>query len=834
MKNYLLFILFNISLFGYSQTSVSGRVIDENGIPVSYANIIFKKSNVGTYSDNDGNFTLKSDKNYNVIEVSSIGFATKEVRLKDNHTIQLQVVLVEGEELGEVTVVGKPQKQLSKKENPAYRILQNIWKNKRKNGLKQSEYYQYEKYTSTELGLSKLDSTFLKKALQSDYEDIRKILSEKKYKQYFSMPMYLKEEVEQVYGDNKANIQRTDIEAERTQGVAQTGFGLERISRAFQEFDIYDNSFIILDKPFVSPVSQFGYGVYSYVLNDSIERDDQKFYTIYFFPRQEQDLAFQGKFVVGSKNYAIESIEMYTVKETNINLVRNLAFEKHFKIINDSIFLPEKEIYEGDFTVFTKNDNEKGMYVKKIISYNNYLLNEPKPTDFYKKDITKYKANQFVKDTLYWANFINDDQMVKTKKLIQDVGNNKKIKGISDAIDIISTGYIPLRNKMQLGSLWEALTFNNVEGKRMRIGFRSYKTAEDRFRTYFYGAYGSEDKKWKYGISAKYLLFHEPRILIGASFQDDYLQLGSLLQTDEATLNLKNPAQFWFARGDNYYLTQNKKLQGVADIGILKSNLHFTFSGVYQQRKAADPEHFSIAYKDKNNHVHNIYSDANVSLAITYTPRRNVYGYGAEQRFGRNTTHSLYKLKFTQGISGIRNSAFDYSRIEGTITYPTPVWSLGLLKPTIEVGKTFGDVPLPFLTPTPANQTYSIVDNTFSLLDYYDFVTDTYANLYLEHHFNGLIFNRIPLLKKTKWRSLIFAKAAYGTISETNKNLSLSNVIYNAPERLYWEYGFGVENIGFGNFRFIRVDFVWRNDFNDVNAVRNPKFGIRVKIRPEF
>ncbi|MDO4229174.1 MAG: DUF5686 family protein, partial [Capnocytophaga sp.] len=777
---YILVLLFCIPFLGWGQTSVAGKVIDENGNPIPFANIIFKNTTIGTSSDNEGNFTLNSNKDHSILEVSFIGYATKEIRLKSPQETNLQVILVEGEELSEVTLIGRPTKHLSKKENPAYKILQNIWKNKHKNGLKQAEYYQYQRYTSTELGLNQLDSTFLKTVLKSDYKDIRKILSEKKYKQYFSMPMFLQEEVENVYGNNLTGAKRVDMEAERHQGVVQTGFGLERISRSLQEFDIYDNSFLILERPFVSPISEYGYGVYSYVLNDSIERNGQKFYTIYFFPRQEQDLAFQGSFVVGDKNYAIESIQMYITKQTNINLARNLSFEKYFKTVNDSIFLPEKDVYEGDFSVLSKSDDEKGMYVRKTVTYNNYQLNEPKPDDFYKGNIERYKVNQFTKDTLYWTNFANDKQTLKTQHLIKEVGDNGKIKGISDVIDILSSGYLPFNRFLQFGSIWNWYSSNDIEGSRFRLGFRSFKTAEDRFRTYFYGAYGLRDKKFKYGINAKYLLFQKPRVTVGAELRKDNLQLGSVLQTDDITLNFENPTITWFERGDNYYLTQIQKLQSFINFELLKSNLNITLSGVYQRQESANSDFFSISYLNKNNQIHNTYSDFNMGLAIAYTPKRKVYGYGVEQRFGKNT-HPLYRLKFTQGISGIRNSVFDYSKIEATISYPVALWSLGLLKPTLEVGKTFGEVPLPLLSPTPTSQSYSIVGRTFSLLDYYDFVTDMYANLYLEHHFNGLIFNRLPLIKKTKWRSLIFARAAYGTISKANQDISLSNVVYNAP-----------------------------------------------------
>ena len=120
------------------------------------------------------------------------------------------------------------------------------------------------------------------------------------------------------------------------------------------------------------------------------------------------------------------------------------------------------------------------------------------------------------------------------------------------------------------------------------------------------------------------------------------------------------------------------------------------------------------------------------------------------------------------------------------------------------------------------------------MLDYYDFVTDVYINVYAEHHFNGFLLNRLPLIKKTKWRSLLLARMAYGTLREENREVSASNIYYNAPEKLYWEYGFGIENIGIGNFRPIRVDFIWRSSFNDRNGVKNPYFGIRFGIKPEF
>ncbi|MFJ1474361.1 DUF5686 family protein [Capnocytophaga cynodegmi] len=834
MRIYFSILLFFLPFYIFCQTNVSGKVIDEDGNPIPYANVIFPKTTIGTSTDEEGKFSLYSEKKHREIEVSFIGYATNRVSLNKADVHNLVVVLAEGEILEEVTIIGKPKKALSKKENPAYPILKGIWKNKSKRGLRNSTAYEYKKHYSTELGLNNLDSIFLQTTLGEEYDTIRKILSEKKYKEHFSLPMYLKETIEKVYENNISGKKRVDIQAERSQGIVQEGFGLERISRAFDEFEIYDNSYIILNKPFVGPLSEFGYGTYHYVLSDSISENNRMFYKIHFFPKSDQDLALEGFFTVDSKTFIIKSIEMKTTPKTNINMVRSLFFEKHFAIENDSIYYPIKEIQEGDFTLVTKKEDEKGLYVHNEIYFYDVVINKPKPSSFYDEQTVRVSKNQFAKDNSYWNdNATASSHLSKTKTLIQEVGNNRRIKLIADLMDIIGSGYIPVGKYLKFGNLGQIYSRNDIEGGRLRAGFKTYVSTEDRFRSYFYGAYGLCDHKFKYGISAKYLLTHSPRVTFGASFQNDNLQLGSFVMYDDTRLDFGKTTNFIIARGENYYLTHNKKWQSSVSVGLHK-NFEVSFFGTHQRTKSADENHFSIAYKNpENQEILNNYTDFNTGIVLSYTPKRNVYGYGVEQRFGKKL-FSTYQIKYTKGVKDVFNSQFNYDKLQLLIQKPIPLFGYGLLLTSVEAGKIFGTVPLTVLSPTPANQSFSTAPNTFILLDYYDFITDTYVNGYFEHHFEGLIFNRIPWIRDTRLRSLIFARFAYGTISDKNKDATVSNVVFNAPNKLYWEYGFGIENIGLGNFRFIRLDFVWRSDFNDVNGVRNPKFGIRLGIAPVF
>jgi len=124
------------------------------------------------------------------------------------------------------------------------------------------------------------------------------------------------------------------------------------------------------------------------------------------------------------------------------------------------------------------------------------------------------------------------------------------------------------------------------------------------------------------------------------------------------------------------------------------------------------------------------------------------------------------------------------------------------------------------LSPVPGNQTYFSLYNAFTNLDYYEFVTDTYTSLHLQHNFGGRIFGRIPGLRDLDLREVIGFRAVYGEISDDNRALNASNIVYRAPEDIYWEWSVGVGNI----FRIFRLDFNFRGNYLDNPDAR--QFGV--------
>ena len=836
MRFKIVSFFFILSFLSYSQTKVAGVVLDTKKQPIPFANVAFKGGE-GVQTDENGVFVLKSSKNRTAIAASFIGYLQKEITLQQAETSNLIVILEEEKnQLKEIVVLKKPKKHLSKKENPAFRILQGIWANKKRNGLSLVKAYDYKKYTSISIGLSNLDSVFMKKILGKAYDSIIHIVEHDKKIQKYNVPIFLKEINEGVYGNNILKKEKVDKLAERSVGVGQQGFIFDRISNAFAAIDIYQNDIVILNKNFISPISERGYGVYEYVLRDSIvNENNKKEYQIYFFPRQNGDLVFEGNFKVMDKTFAISAISMKVNKGINMNLVRNLSIEKEFRIENDSMYLPDRDFYEGDFTLLTKNDDEKGLFVRKNNVFSDYNLNPSHEENFYSQTQVQAVRDEFDKGDAYWNEIkTKDNTLTESRKIIAELKNNPRIRRITGLINVLATGYINVGHNLQFGSFYNVIANNDIEGLRLRAGFRTFKTIDDLFRAHFYGVYGTKDKRFKYGVEAKYLISQSPRIIIGASRIDDNFQFGgNTLNVNDLWAGNTN-TNLLINRGLNNFISKVEKNSVMTNFGP-SNNFRIVVSAAHQKITSAAPENiFNIDYGNDPANVQTKLTDFSTSVAMIYTPNRFVYGFGVEQRLGRNL-FSTTTLKLSKGISGIGGSQFNYNKVQFSFEKPINLSNFGILDSYFETGKTFGTVPLPLLSSVPANQGYSIVPKTFILLDYFDMVTDSYVMAHFNHHFNGLLFNRIPFLKKINLREVAFYRCILGTVSEENKVYNKSLIEYASPnKKAYAEYGFGIENIGYGNFRPIRLDFVWRTNFVDVNGLESPKFGVRIELRPEF
>ena len=249
----------------------------------------------------------------------------------------------------------------------------------------------------------------------------------------------------------------------------------------------------------------------------------------------------------------------------------------------------------------------------------------------------------------------------------------------------------------------------------------------------------------------------------------------------------------------------------------------------YRTLKSASPGTFNLDWwVDKENGIREHETiQSEIDFSINYRPNRKTIGWGVD-RNEVSTTYTSLLLNYSQGIKGVFNSDFDYQKVQFYYRQPILIGGFGRMFTTFEAGKIFGEVPLGLLSVVPGNQSFSTIENTYSLLDYYEFVTDTYASIHVDHNFNGRFFSRIPLFRKLNWRELVGLKAVWGSISDENVALNASNIEYVAPSKMYYEYSVGVGNI----FKVLRIDFNWRGNYRDAPNTNN--FTIKAAVGFHF
>lgn len=812
----LIVVFFTLIHNGFGQTKVSGIVLDNSNQPIPYANIVFKGSNSGVVSNEDGRFYIESPNNYSELIVSFIGFPDKIVKLPKLVNFDFKVILTEGNTLKEVKIfAGKT----SKKNNPALDILRKIWERRRKNGLKMFKQYQYEKYEKVEFDMNTIDSAFMKSKIFKGMEFVFKNVDTSRVTGKTYLPIFINESLTDFYGDNENKRSKEILKANKNSGLG-SGNGVNMfIKDLYNDYDIYDNYLNLFDKSFTSPLSKTGIDVYNYVLADTAVIDNKLCYNIVFYPRRKNELTFKGDFWVNDTTFAIKKITMAITKSANINWVKDIYLEQEFEVLNDSVFLPTRDYMMSDFAL-RKKEESKGVYGKRTTLYRNFKFNEKKPDKFYKDEINYIDNAVYTRSDDYWDENrfekLNKDER-KIYAMIDTLKTVKRFKQLYSLVSILGSGYIEIPKwHLDYGPIFSTVGFNEVEGWRLRAGGRTYFGPNDLWRIQGYTAYGFEDNKFKYGISGKWMIDKKNRIILSGGNRRDVEQIGASLTSTNDVLGRSYASSGLFTTGANGKLTSINLTTLAAEIEPIK-NVTFQLGFSYRTLESASDTFKLDYFTDATlTNTKSKVTQSELNVQIEMTPKKKTIGYGVERR-DIDSPFSRIFINYGQGFKGFINSDFDYQKIQLYYKQPVVIGAIGRSNFTMELGKTFGQVPLGLMSVVPGNQTLFIINNTFSNLNFYEFVADQYATLQLEHNFQGKIFARIPYLRKLNLREIIGVRGVYGTVSDENVAINASGLIYQAPEKPYWEYSAGIGNI----FKVFRLDFAWRGNYRDIPDTSN-------------
>ena len=821
MKKILFLFLITLPLLSFSQTKVSGIIKDDFGEPIAFANVLFKDSYEGTITNENGRFYLESDKNYATVIFSFIGYGTVEMKLKSRSNYKMEVILEEeSSALDEVVIFSGKQ---SKKNNPAIDILRKIWEHRRENGVKKFNQYTYDKYEKLEFDLNTIDSTLIKSNVFKGMEFIFEQTDTSRITGNTYLPIFINEAFSKVYGDNLIKKETELLEGNKNSGFENNQILIEFVKDLYTDFDIYDNHLKFFDVAFTSPLSKTGINVYNYVLLDSAYIGDKWCYNIVYYPRRKNELTFKGDFWVNDSTWAIKEINLQASKSANLNWVREVYIEQEFEVLNDSVFLITRDYMLSDFS-FRKKEEAHGMYGKRTTLFDNYTFDIAKEEDFYKENVDPYQYEVYNRPDDFWAerrmeSLSKDEKGVY--KMLDTLKTVPRFKSLYNLGAMFASGYYEFDN-FDYGPVYSTFGYNDAEGLRVRIGGRTYFTSNDMWRMEGFSAYGFKDERFKYGLSGKILLNRKSRLTLFGGFRKDVEQTGASLTNSKDVLGRNRASSSLITVGSNDRLTR-------INLGTLgfqmetAKNFIFRVTGSYRTLKSAS-DTFSLDYLDEDGNIQSEINQPELELGINYTPNRKTSGFGVERYVVNNGNFPTFFAGYTFGLKNIFDGDFEYHRVQALYTQPWNVGGLGRLYTTVEIGKIFGEVPLGLLSPVPGNQTLFSIYNTFNQLDYYEFVSDTYASFHMQHNFGGRLFGRIPFLRELNLREVVGFRAIYGELSDENNSLNVGvdglPILYKAPEDIYWEWSVGVGNI----FKIFRLDFNFRGNYLDTPDAR--KFGI--------
>lgn len=836
-RYYPLFIFALLSHFVCAQNAASGKIVDaKTNKELTGVDIFINESNKPALTTTSGNFAVQSDSIIYKLKFLRKNYSLESINVTSDNTTNIFVKLSQEKEsnIQEVVIHNERPKYKNKKENPAYAIMQKVWARKRNNGLDKFDTYTYKEYEKIQFDANNLDSAFMKKKIFNKLEfifDYKDSTASGK----IGLPVFLNEAVYENYGENRPS-KRTKrlLVAQKTSGFQDNQIVTLTAKNLYRDINIYDNTLNYFDIGFPSPVGETGFSTYDYNLVDTISIRGENAFKIRYLPKRTEVLAFQGYLYIDTDSYAVLGATLKSTQKINVNFINGISTELEYDNPDENTFLPRKFVTEIEMTPFSKKKTAKSIVAKRSVDYSDYQFNKPLEDKIFKRTEEEYSDSFTDKDDAYWLK-ARPDSLSKSEQGIYDMldklQQTPKFNRIVKLYETLGSGYYNVKKLgIDIGPIFSVYGKNEVEGDRIRLGARTYFTRNDPWRVQFYTAYGFKDEQVKYGAEARFMFNRVNRFTVGAGTRRDILQLGVQLTNDDGIMARTFASSTIFARGENASLSSVNQTNIFTSIEPWK-NFQIRLDGTMQSIKSANPDGFSLMYH-KDGALRKTTNDSHFTLSLIARPGAKFSQTGLD-RYEHGTLAPTILLKYTRGVEGLFGSDFNYNKLQFLFYKPVLIGSWGKTLVNFEAGKNFDTVPLALQNVIPGNQSYSLAQNTFAQLNYYEFVADTYTTLHLEHHFNGKILSFIPLIKKLKLREIAFIRGAYGTLSDASKAINVEGFKYSAPsDHIYYEYGFGIENIGFGNLRIFRVDFNWRGNYLDRPNIST--FGVKAGFQVGF
>jgi hypothetical protein len=805
----IVLLLFCFSVVKAQKTEISGKITEAGtNTPIPYVSIAFKGTYTGTQSDLNGNYNLSTTKPTSIVEYTAVGYKKQVFTIKLNQLNKLNIVMVEDViSLGEVTV--RPG------ENPAIPLFRKIVDHKKANNPADFPSWQSKLYTKTEIDIKNVNNLLRKKKLMKQFQFVFKYIDSLNVEGKTFLPVFFTETVSNYFHNSVSNSNREEIIANKVSGMTSDMI-TQFTGKMYEGVNPYDNYIMVSDIGLVSPLNSLGLQFYKYYLLDSTIVNGRKIYEMSFKPRLPQEPTFKGKFWVEDESFAITKLDMQLTGRANINFLNNLQYSIEYQK-KDERWIPRNELLITDLDIQKDKDSEKvGFMGRKTNVYQEFTFTETLPV-VVKKDVIVVDKDAVLKDDLFWEKSRPIELQKREAGIYAMVDSIKNVPLYKTVVEYVYMFYYGYRDigKIELGPYYYLYSSNEIEGSRIRIGGRTTQKFNHNLRLNGYGAYGFKDEDFKYGGGFEYYFSKKPRSMVSLQGQHNYEMLGkssnALMEDNILTAVLsKNPITK-LNLVDRVVATFDKEWVVGFSNQLSITSTHI-FSGPF------------VPFIDPQGNLIPSIRTGEIKLNTCYSPSKSFVQDGFERNsFGNYDP--VFNLGVTAGLKGFLGNDYDYLKLDMNLSDKIKLNPFGYLTFYLQAGKIWGNVPFPLMKIHEGNETYAFDLYAFNLMDYQEFVSDTYASLFLEHHFQGFFLNKIPLFRRLKWREVVGMRSLIGSY-DASKHTSLvfPTGMKGLKSTPYTEFSAGIENI----LKIVRVDAVWRYNYNDTQKV---KLGIMFSLQ---
>ncbi|KAB2868856.1 MAG: carboxypeptidase-like regulatory domain-containing protein [Bacteroidales bacterium] len=792
-------------------TKIRGKVVDSStNEPIPYVNVSFKGTTVGTITSESGDFFIETRTAGDSLTVSFVGYAPKQIKIRKGAYQELKVEL-DPESIELAGVIVKPG------ESQSTRIIRNIIKNKDKNNPSKLSYY-CKSYNKVQVDLNNIDDDVKKRKVFNQFKFIWNYVDTNAITGKTYLPIFITESLSDYYYQSSPKLEKEIIRATKISGVNNESVA-QFTGKVYQNINIYDNYINIFDQGLVSPIANAGMVYYKYMLVDSTFIGNRWCYQISFKPKRKMEPTFTGDFWVNDSTWAIVKVQMRLADMVNLNFVNDMVASAEFTPLNDTLWFPKQMMLFVDFNL---TDKTTGFFGSKTTSYDNVVIN---PT--YPEEVVSMPSNVQVQEGAlnqekdYWEKSRPFELTDKEQGIYTMVDSIQQVPMYKTFIDIINMfiNYYYVVGYVEIGPYYKTYSFNEIEGNRFRVSGRTSNKFSKKWMVSAFAAYGDKDDRFKWGVSSLHMINKNPREAFNIEYKSDIEQLG---QSPNA-LTEDNILTSFLRRNPNNKLTLVKEFSTYYQkewFTGLSNKLTLNHRIVY-------PTVF-IPFNpvDGSDPLKSI-TTSTITLNTRWIKNESFVA-GEFERVSLGSDWPEINLNITKGFKGVLGSDVDFWKLHLNYYHKFNINPFGYARLIVDAGKIFGSIPYPLLQLHEGNETYAFDRYAFNMMNYYEFASDQYASLYLEHHFQGFFLNRFPLIRRLKWREVVTGKFLIGSINSENKN----NLVF--PDGLgdvskpYMEFSAGVENI----FKVFRVDALWRTTHLD-NPNIEP-FGIRVGLQIIF